>query len=227
MALPRTEVTIGLLEELERFKGLVQSLTPAELASPSRCSGWTVADVAAHVIGGMADVAAFRLEGLGTPEVTARQVAERRGRTAGELADELGATIKATADLLTAFNDEAWGMQAPGGFDFTLGEGVEALWHDAWLHGDDILVAVGRPSELGDGMKASVSHIADVLTREGWGPAVLALDGLPEFAVNANGGNGRNGVSRFNGDALAFAYAATGRGDPAPLGLDESANIYR
>jgi uncharacterized protein (TIGR03083 family) len=226
MALPRTEVTIGLLEELERFKGLVQALTPAQLATPSRCSGWTVGDVAAHVIGGMTDVAALRLEGLGTPEVTARQVAERRGRSAAELADELGAAIKATADLLNAFNDEAWEMQAPGGFDFTLGEGVEALWHDAWLHGDDILCALGRPSVRGDGMKASVSHIADVLTREGWGPAVLALDGLPEFAVN-RAGNGGNGVSRFSGDPLAFVYAATGRGDLTSLGLDETANIYR
>ena len=227
MALPRTEVTTGLLEELSRFKGLIQGLTAVEWATPSRCSGWTVGDVAAHVIGGMADVAAFRLEGLGTPEVTARQVAERHGRSPGELADELGAAIKATAELLEAFNDEAWAMQAPGGFDFTLGEGVEALWHDAWLHGDDILAALGRPSERGDGMVASVSHIADVLTREGWGPAVLALDGLPEFAVNRNGGNGGNGASRFTGDALAFVYAATGRGDLAPLGLDESANIYR
>jgi uncharacterized protein (TIGR03083 family) len=230
MALPRTEVTTGLLEELSRFKALIQGLTAAEWATPSRCRGWTVGDVAAHVIGGMADVAAFRLEGLGTPEVTARQVGERKGRSPGELADELGAAIKATAELLEAFNDEAWAMQAPGGFDFTLGEGVEALWHDAWLHGDDILVALGRPSERGDGMTASVSHIADVLTREGWGPAVLALDGLGEFAVNPDAGNGNgngNTASRFSGDPLAFVYAATGRGDLAPLGLDESANIYR
>ena len=227
MALPRTEVTIGLLEELERFKGLVQSLTPAEWQTVSRCDGWTVGDVAAHVIGGMADVAAFRLEGLGTPEVTARQVNERKGRSPAELADELGAAIKAAADLLNAFNDEAWGMQAPGGFDFTLGEGVEALWHDAWLHGDDILRALGRPSERGDGMKASVSHIADVLSREGWGPAVLALDGLPEFAIDHANGRSGNGGSRFTGDALAFVLAATGRTDPQPLGLDESANIYR
>ena len=226
MALPRTEVTTGLLEELARFKGLIQGLTAAEWATPSRCSGWTVGDVAAHVIGGMADVAAFRLEGLGTPEVTARQVAERQGRSPGELADELGAAIKATAELLEAFNDEAWAMQAPGGFDFTLGEGVEALWHDAWLHGDDIRCALGRPSERGDGMMASVSHIADVLAREGWGPAVLALDGLREFAISRNGANGE-GASRFTGDPLAFVYAATGRGDLAPLGLDESANIYR
>jgi uncharacterized protein (TIGR03083 family) len=222
MALPRTEVTTGLLEELASFKALIGSLTRAEWATPSRCTGWTVGDVAAHVVGGMADVAAFRLEGLGTPEVTARQVAERQGRSAGEIADELGATIKATADLLGAFNEEAWNLQAPGGFDFTLGEGVEALWHDAWLHGDDILAALGRPSALGEGMTASVSHIADVLTREGWGPAVLALDGLPEFAVN-----GGTGGSRFTGEPLAFVLAATGRADLGPLGLDESANIYR
>ena len=150
MALPRTEVTTGLLEELERFKGLVQALTPAEWATPSRCSGWTVGDVAAHVVGGMADVAALRLEGLGTPEVTARQVAERHGRSPGEIADELGATIKATADLLGAFDDAAWAMPSPGGFDMTLGEGVEALWHDAWLHGEDIRSALGRPSDRGE-----------------------------------------------------------------------------
>jgi uncharacterized protein (TIGR03083 family) len=225
MALPRTEVTTGLLEELERFKGLIQSLSAAEWARPSRCVGWTVGDVAGHVVGGMADVAALRLEGLGTPEVTERQVAQRRGRTPGEVADELGATIKSTADLLAAFDDTAWAMPAPGGFDFTLGEGVEALWHDAWLHGDDIRSAVQRPSDQGGGMMASVSHIADVLSREGWGPAVLALDGLPEFPVSG-GGNGTGGT-RFTGDPLAFVLAATGRADPGPVGLDESANIYR
>jgi uncharacterized protein (TIGR03083 family) len=218
---------------MARFKGVIQSLTPAEWATPSRCTGWTVGDVAAHVIGTLADVAAFRLEGLGTPEVTAREVAERHGRSPAELADELGATIKATADLLTAFTDEAWALPAPGGFDFTLGEGDEALGHDAGLHGDDIRAALRPPSDRGDGMKASVSHIADVLTREGWGPAVLALDGLPEFVVSGGNGAGSPGGSggvprsRFTGDPLAFVLAATGRAHPATAGHDESANIYR
>ncbi|HVW33315.1 MAG TPA: maleylpyruvate isomerase family mycothiol-dependent enzyme [Acidimicrobiia bacterium] len=225
MALPRTEVTTGLVEELDHFRTLIGSLSAAEWSTPTRCTGWAVGDVAAHVIGGMADVAAFRLEGLGTPEVTARQVAERRGRTPGELADELGAAIKGTTDLLGAFNDETWAVPAPGGFDFSLGEGVEALWHDAWLHGDDIRSALGRPSDRGAGLVASVSHIADVLSREGWGPAVLALDGLAEFPVGSAGSAG--GGSRFTGDPLAFVLAATGRGDLASLGLDERANIYR
>jgi uncharacterized protein (TIGR03083 family) len=225
MALPRTEVTNGLLDELEQFKDLIQALTAAEWSTPSRCTGWTVGDVAGHVVGGMADVAALRLEGLGTPEVTERQVAARRGRSPGDVADELGATIKATADLLGAFDDGAWAMPSPGGFDMTLGEGVEALWHDAWLHGEDIRAALGQPSNRGGGMTASVSHIADVLTREGWGPAVLALDGQPEFSVSG-GGTGNRG-SRFTGDPLAFVLAATGRAEPGPVGLDESANIYR
>jgi uncharacterized protein (TIGR03083 family) len=225
MALPRTDVTTGLLEELETFKGLIQSLTPEEWAKASRCAGWTVGDVAAHVVGGMADVAALRLEGLGTPEVTDRQVRERRGREPGQIADELSGTIKATAQLLSAFDDTAWAGPSPGGFDMTLGEGVEALWHDAWLHGEDIRTAVGRPSDRGDGLKASISHIADVLTREGWGPATLALDGLPEFPISG-GVNGHRG-SRFTGDPLDFVLAATGRAHPATAGLDESANIYK
>jgi uncharacterized protein (TIGR03083 family) len=232
MALPRQEVITGFSEELTDFEKLLRSLDESDATRATRCEGWTVADVAAHVVGGMTDVAAFRLEGLGTPEVTARQVAERRGRPPAEIADELAAAIKGAADLLAAFNDEAWAMQAPGGFDFTLGEGVEALWHDAWLHGDDIRSALGRPSDRGPGMTASVSHIADVLTREGWGRAVFALDGQPEFAVNGGGGSpgpatSDGSGSRFTGDPLAFVLAATGRADPTPVGLDERANIYR
>jgi uncharacterized protein (TIGR03083 family) len=221
MALPRDDVTSGLLGELGAFEALIRPLTPEECARPSRCAGWSVGDVAAHVVGGMADVTTGRLEGLGTPEVTTRQVTERQGRSGTELADELAASAKAARDMLAAFDDNLWAMPAPGGFDFTLGEGVEALWYDAFLHADDIRSALDRPSEAGDGLVASVSHVADVLGRQGWGPALLAFDGLPEFAVGDAGGR------RLTGDPLAFVLAATGRADPTPLGLDESVNIYR
>lgn len=222
MVLPRDQVVSGIGDELTRFEELVRSFDEREWSAPTRCAGWTVADVAAHVVGTMADVMAGRLEGLGTPEVTEREVAERRGRSPGELADELAATAKVARDLLAGFDDEAWRAPSPGGFDFTLGQGIEALWYDAVVHADDMRVAAGRPSDPGPGgVLVSVSHVADMLTQRGWGPATLALDGTPEVAVG--NGSGR----RVTGDPWQFVLVATGRADPAAFGLDESVDIYR
>src|SRR5437899_1057897 len=89
MALSREVITDGLVSQMEAFEDLVRSLSEAEWDKPSRCDGWTVGDVARHTVGSMADVVAGRLDGLGTPEVTAREVAERQGRSPAELADEL------------------------------------------------------------------------------------------------------------------------------------------
>jgi uncharacterized protein (TIGR03083 family) len=212
MALPREEVSAGLLAELDRFEELVRSLDESQLTQPTRCEGWSVADVAAHVVGSMADVVAGRLDGLGSPEVTEREVAERRGRTGTELADELAGVRKAAADLLPVFDDAAWSGPAPGGYDGSLGDGVEALWYDAYLHADDIRSAIGEPTVRTEGLRGSVSHVAFELGKRGWGPATLALDGVPQFEV---GGGGR----RVEGDAHAFVLAATGRADAGPFGV--------
>src|SRR6266481_5916511 len=100
----RDEVSAGFLAELERFEALLQGLDSEAWARPSRCEGWTVADVAGHLVGTMSDIAAGRLDGQGTPEVTARQVAERRGRSASEVADELAGAAKVAKDLLAQFD---------------------------------------------------------------------------------------------------------------------------
>jgi hypothetical protein len=70
-------------------------------------------------------------------------------------------------------------------------------------------------------LRVSLSHIASVLTRQGWGPATLALDAQDAFDVSGGG------VRRITGDPLPFILVSTGRADPAPLGLDETVNIYR
>jgi len=220
MALPRTTVTDGTLTEYAAFAGLVRSLGDDEWAKPTRCDGWTVGDVVAHVAGTLTDVVSGRLEGLGSPEVTAREVDERRGAGPAALADELDASARTAKELLAAFDDAAWNGEAPPGVPGTLGDGVEALWYDTFLHADDIRVAAGRATETGPGLEASVSHLATVLESQGWGPATLALDGVARHDV---GGGGRE----ITGDAFAFVLAATGRTDPAPLGLDETVNVYR
>jgi hypothetical protein len=169
----------------------------------------------------MADIVAGNFDGLGTPEVTQREVDERKGRSGAELADELDAVNAAGAQLLGAFDDEAWEAEAPAGLAESVGAGVESLWYDAFLHGDDIRQALGRPSVTSEAIRASVSHIAAILTDQGWGPATLELDGIEAFDVS--GGGGRT----IGGDPLAFVLASTGRADPTSLGLDETVNIYR
>jgi uncharacterized protein (TIGR03083 family) len=205
MALSRTDISDGLIDELHGFEMLVRSLTPVDLELPSRCDGWTVGDVARHVIGSMADVAAGRLDGLGTPEVTAREVAERQGRGADDLADECAQVTKTSAALLEMFDDTAWGGPAGGGYDGTLGRGVEALWYDTWLHGDDIRSAIGRPSEQGNGLRCALSHVGFELSKVAWSGSVPTPD---------------------DPRAFEFILAATGRGDAAAFGAEAPLDLY-
>jgi uncharacterized protein (TIGR03083 family) len=243
VTLGHEEIASGVPVELDAFIELIGSLDPTEWTTTSRCAGWTVADVAAHVVGSMADVVAGRVEGLGSPEATAREVAERSGRAPGELADECAEASKQAKDLMALFDDAAWEGPAPGGYDGTLAQGVEALWFDTWAHADDIRAALGRSSVRGAGLRAGIHHVAHVLSQQGWGPAMLELDGIEEVAVEAPaaaGGSatgagttdgevatGTSAARRVTGDPLQFILAATGRADPSALGLDEAVNIYR
>jgi len=201
MALDRDVVAEGMLDELDRFEQLLRTIDDDGWTRPSRCDGWTVGDVARHVVGSMADVVAGKVDGLGTPEVTEREVAERAGRSPAELADECAEVRKAVAGMLPLFDDAAWSGPAPGGYEGTLGDGVEALWYDVWLHGDDIRAALGRPSEIGTGLPGGVSHVAFELRKRGW-------EGEPPTGDD--------------GQTMAWILSATGR-TPLQPGL---LNIY-
>src|SRR4051812_1389563 len=205
MTLPRTDISEGLVSELTSFEALLRSLSPTDLDSPSPCDGWTVGDVARHVVGQMADVMAGRLDGLGSPEVTAREVAERADRSADQLADECAEVTKGSVGLLSIFDDAAWNGPAGGGFDGTLGDGVEALWFDAWMHGNDIRSALDRPIEVGNGMRAALSHVGSELAKHDWTGDVPAAD---------------------DPVAMAFVLAATGRAKPTTMGDNAPIDIY-
>ena len=220
MTLPREEVVAGFTDELARFGELVRTIDAKEWRTPSRCDGWTAADVAGHVTGQLADIVNGRFDGLGTPEVTQRQVEERRSKTPDEIADELAEATKIGLDIMSSFDDAAWAGPAPAGVPGTLGEGVEGLWFDAWVHADDIRAAIGRPSEPGPGVRASVSHLADLLTQREWGPATIAVSGIQAFPVSGGGGQ------RVEGDAITFVLVASGRKEASALGLDPSVNVY-
>ncbi len=221
MTLSRNVVVPGMTAEYQSFADQLRALSDEQWERSSRCAGWRVADVAAHVVGQLTDVTNLRLEGLGTPEVTQRQVDERRGKGPGDLAEELqGAGETATA-LVAAFDDDAWQAEGPQGNGTTLGFGLEALWFDTFLHADDIHSALDQPSVVGEGVVPSVSHIAQILTDQGWGPATLKLEGLDEFPVSGGAGD------LITGDPMTFILVSTGRAPASNMGLDDSVNIYR
>lgn len=221
MTLSREVVTEGLQQEYARFEELIRGLDDEQWNAVTRCDGWTVADVAAHVTGTMAMITQGRIDELADPEHVGRQTAERKGRTPDEVADELRGAVKIGNDMMSIFDDAAWVGPGPSELTATLGEGVEALWYDAYVHILDIKAAIGEPPVRGDGLLASVEHVTDILERNGWGPATIALDGFAERSINGGGG------IRVTGDPLTFVLVATGREDPSVLGLDDTVNIYR
>jgi uncharacterized protein (TIGR03083 family) len=63
---------------------------------------WTGRDLLAHLVGVPSDVVAGRLDGAGTDAWSARQVAERSGRSVAELVEEWRSTAEAFDPMLRA-----------------------------------------------------------------------------------------------------------------------------
>ena len=68
MTLARSVVVPGMINEYDDFANLLGALSGEQWETASRCTGWRVADVAAHVPWASSDdVTAFRLDASGHP----------------------------------------------------------------------------------------------------------------------------------------------------------------
>jgi uncharacterized protein (TIGR03083 family) len=214
MAFTREQTIDGILSDWSATAELLRSLSDDEWRAPSRCEGWEVRDVAGHMVGLVVDAIAGKA-GQRTPD---EQAAERRERSPQEVAEELDRAIASARQVFAGFDDATWA--GPSGVpDLTMAEGVEALWFDGYIHDDDMRAAVGRPPLESAGLRMSVEHLATLLNQRGWGPATIAVDGVPEQSIGQGG-------PKVSGDPRQFVLAATGRADPEPLGLDPSVNVY-
>lgn len=217
--LGRDEVVAGLIAELDGYRGLAAGLTDPDWGTPTRCPGWTVADLTAHVTGVVADITSGRLDGVGTQEWYDRQVEERRGTPPGVVVEELATAIPVMRDVATRLFVPNWDAPGPPGVPGTIGSIALSLWAGFYIHAEDVLAALGRPPRRGPGLGAAVAHICEAWDADRWGPVSLALDGMEEVVV---AGGGR----RITGDPLAFVLSATGRADPGRVGLDAAVNVY-
>ena len=200
--LDRDVVVDGLLGEYKTYRDLLVGLSPADDARPTRCAGWTVHDVLAHVVGLASDAFAGRI-GRFTPD---EQATMRRDLTPVELADELDQALLVGEPFLRAVTEDQWtgDSGAPG---LTLGEGLFTLWFDAWVHRDDVRAALDEPSDDGPGLAASRAYVRWSLEKQGWTPP----SGVDVDAI----------------DDHAFVLAGTGRIPAADVGLDPQVNLYR
>lgn len=214
VVLTNSDIGNGLLGAYDGFAQMLGHLNEAAWTTATRCAGWEVRDVAGHVVG-LANDAATGAPGSRTPD---EQAAALRNYEPAELADQLRATVGSLRALMDVLDDAAW--SGPSGVpDVTLAKGVHGLWWDTYAHSDDVHAALGFDADRGSGLAASVAYLAYQLTNRGWGPATLALDGLPQVDIGAGG-------REITGDPYQFVLVASGRADAETLGLEPTVNVY-
>ncbi|OBI12269.1 translation initiation factor 2 [Mycobacterium sp. E2327] len=211
----RVATITGLVDEYRSFAELVGALDVSEWTRETRCAGWQVRDVAGHVVGQAVDTVSGAI-GTRTPD---DQAAALRGESPAALAGRLQTAADSVARLAVVIDDATWLAPSPVP-GLTLGQGVHALLNDAYLHGDDIRCALGLPFDAGPGLHATLDFVLGALLRDDEAAAEPAVARLLDVSVEHFAG--QTGMA-----AHEFVLAATGRGDPARLGLPDSVNIYR
>lgn len=217
MTLTREQTIEPLEAEWKASAAFLRSLSEADMAKPTRCEGWTVGDVAAHIAGTVTDIAG------GTIGATNgyTQVQERAGQSPARLADDMEHGIEIALKLVRALDDHLWAQPSPFP-GLTFRQGVEALFVESYVHEDDIRDALGMPPRAdGDtALEISLHHIAEEMGKRGWNQRTLSLDGVQPIAIGFGG-------EPITGNPRTFLLAATGRIPASAVGLDEKVNIYR
>jgi uncharacterized protein (TIGR03083 family) len=211
----RSSTIAGLIGEYNSFAQLIGALGDSDWLRETRCIGWQVRDVAAHVVGQAVDTVSGTI-GTRTPD---DQAAALRGEPPIALAGQLRTALTSITQLAKVIDDAVWSAPSPVP-GLTLGQGMHALLQDAYVHGDDVRAALGLPFDTGPGLAASLDFVLGALLRDDTARDEPALS--PLLAVRADRFTAQTGMAAHD-----FLLAATGRRDPAPLRLPASVNIFR
>jgi uncharacterized protein (TIGR03083 family) len=211
----RHRTITGLVDEYRSFAQLIGALSDSDWTRETRCTGWQVRDVAAHVVGQAIDTVSGAI-GSRTPD---DQAAALRSESPTVLAAQLHTALSSITQLATVIDDAAWSAPSPVP-GLTLGQGTHALLQDAYVHGDDVRAALGLPFDDGPGLHASLDFVLGALLRDD--TARVEPDLARLLAVSAERFTQQTGLAAYD-----FLLAATGRRDPAPLRLPKSVNIFR
>lgn len=176
-SIPKDAVVDALVGEWAALAELLSPLSEDEWLTPSPCPGWTVKDLAAHVIG-----TELTLEGQPSPELTEEVRAQEhvrndigaineawvdsfRTKPGTEVLAALREVAGRRAQALAAmsqeeFDADSWTPAGPGSY----GRFMQIRVYDCWIHEQDMRMALGRPGHLsGPQAEQSLDEVARAL----------------------------------------------------------------
>jgi uncharacterized protein (TIGR03083 family) len=215
--LTQQQVNDELRTEREILTSYLEALAEGAWDKESLCEGWRVRDVIAHIVGNAVDIAAGNTTDAGSESYNQRQIEERKGKTPRELLDEWKTAGPAFEDGITALDDAFWNAPYPP-FG-TVGQAVQRFVEDAWVHRQDIRIALGDGIEVdGPGLRVTLEvtlrEMADRIPAHAPGVRSVAIE-AGDFSDHVKIGD--DGVDvKVSGDPAMVALVATGR-----YGLDK------
>jgi len=203
----RIETTLGdvgvpLVRQRARFAEMLANFDDAQWKTPSRCAGWSVQDVVAHLVGvnefwvfsinaGLAGTPTQVLATFDPVATPAAMVEAVRSQSPQETLDRFVTTNDALAHVVTGLDERGWATlaEAPPGHLTIEALVLHGLW-DGWVHERDVALPLGLdPVQEADEIVGSLEYAAAL------GPALMA-----------NGGSTRTGALQFetSGPAATF-----------------------
>jgi len=165
--------TAPLLRQRRRLEAMLGTLSDDQWSSTSRCEGWTVQDVIAHLVGVNSFWHASVLAGLsGSPTqvltrfdpatTPALMVAQMRDLAPADVLSQFVASNDSFLGVIDTIDDDGWAMLAeapPGHLPIRL-VAHHALW-DSWIHERDIALPLGMttPTEA-DEVRSCLRYVS-------------------------------------------------------------------
>lgn len=174
----------ALVRQRARLGELLASLDDGQWAAPSRCDGWSVQDVIAHLNGtnqfwsisiaaGLAGAPTRYLTSFDPVTTPAQMVDAVRELSPAQVLEQYVSTCDELAGVVQGLDEVAWATRAesPPGHVAVHAVVLHALW-DAWIHERDVALPLGLdPAVDADEVAHCLRYVAAL------GPAFLATAG--------------------------------------------------
>ena len=170
---PVDDQLVPVTRQRRRFETMLSSLDVDEWRAATRCAGWTVQDVAAHLVGvnafwemsitaGLAGEPTRVLGNFDPASTPSLLIEPMRALPPGEVLARLVASHDSLLGVIAGLDDAGWATPAetPAGYVPIRLLAFHALW-DCWIHERDVALPLGRtPAIEADEVASSLRYAA-------------------------------------------------------------------